>query len=109
MHLAPLTFNAHRLAHVLALICVFLATPQGARAQDARDHAAQLERAASLIGGNQLAEAERQLNQVLKVRPEEAAALNLLGAIRAKQGKLDEAEALFARALGSDNKLTGAR
>ncbi|HEV2880078.1 MAG TPA: tetratricopeptide repeat protein [Pyrinomonadaceae bacterium] len=112
MHLAPLKFNARRAVIVLALTCVFLAPPQGARAQQqqgANDLAGQLERAASLIGGDQLAEAERLLNQVLKVRPQEAVALNLLGAIRAKQGKLDEAEVFFSRAIGSDKKLTGAR
>ncbi len=96
---------------VIALICVLLASSQGARAQEgaANDLAGRLERAASLVGGNQLAEAERLLNQILKVRPEEAAALNLLGAIRAKQGKLDEAEAHFSRAVRSDKRLTGAR
>lgn len=67
-----------------------------------------LERAASLISSNQLAEAEQQLNEVLKLAPNEAAALNLFGAIRAKQGKLDEAEILFSRAVRSDNTLTGA-
>ena len=48
------------------------------------------------------------MNEVLKVAPDEAAALNLLGAIRAKQGKLDEAEAFFSRAVRSDQGLTGA-
>jgi tetratricopeptide (TPR) repeat protein len=67
-----------------------------------------LERAATLIGNNQLAEAEQQLNYVLKVTPNEAAALNLLGTIRAKQGKLDEAETLFSRAVKADNQLIGA-
>jgi Flp pilus assembly protein TadD len=61
-----------------------------------------------LIGSNQLAEAEQQVNQILKAAPNEAAALNLLGAIRAKQGKLDEAEVLFSRAVRSDNGLIGA-
>ena len=92
---------------LLALICALLAVA-GARAQ-APDLAAQLERAASLIGGGQLAEAERQLQQVLRAAPEEAAALNLLGAIRAQQRRLDEAEALFARAVRADARLTGAR
>jgi tetratricopeptide (TPR) repeat protein len=52
--------------------------------------------------------AEQQLNQVLKLAPNEATALNLLGALRAKQGNLDEAEILFSRAVRSNNKLTGA-
>ncbi|HEY9404590.1 MAG TPA: tetratricopeptide repeat protein, partial [Pyrinomonadaceae bacterium] len=113
MHQAPLKFNIRRpllvFAHVFALVGVLLA-PAHAGAQEASNgRAGQLERAASLIGSNQLAEAERQLNLVLKVAPEEAGALNLLGAIRAKQGKLDEAEALFSRAVESDKRLTGAR
>jgi tetratricopeptide (TPR) repeat protein len=113
VHLVPLKLNARRRSRtviVFALVCVFLAPSQGTRAQGAaNDLAGQLERAASLVGGDQLAEAERLLNQVLKARPEEAAALNLLGAIRAKQGKLDEAETFFSRAVRSDKKLTGAR
>lgn len=80
----------------------------GARAQ-APDRVAQLERAAALIGGGRLEEAERQLRQVLKVAPEEPSALNLLGAIRAQQGRLGEAEALFSRAVRGDARLTGAR
>lgn len=115
MHLSPLTFTARRRAAIaFAFLCLLCAPSRGAWTQQpqqrgASDLAGRLERAASLIGGDQLAEAERQLNAVLKVRPEEAAALNLLGAIRAKQGKLDEAEALFLRSVGSDKKLTGAR
>jgi Tfp pilus assembly protein PilF len=70
--------------------------------------AARLERAATLIGNNRLAEAEQQLNSVLKIAPNEAAALNLLGTIRAKQGKLDKAENLFSRAVKADNQLIGA-
>jgi tetratricopeptide (TPR) repeat protein len=101
------TIRCHALA--FALLCVLLGPSHGARAQKSNDLAVRLERAASLIGRDQLPEAEIQLNQVLKVRPNEAAALNLLGAIRAKQGKLDEAEALFTRAVQSDKTLTGAR
>ncbi|HTG15571.1 MAG TPA: tetratricopeptide repeat protein [Blastocatellia bacterium] len=66
-----------------------------------------IERAATLIGDNRIEEAEQQLNNVLRVRPNEAAALGLLGTIRAKQGKLNEAQALFVRAIRIDNKLIG--
>lgn len=107
MYPVPLKFAIRRPAIVLALACVLL-VPAGVRAQS-NDRAGRLERAASLISSNQLAEAEQQLNQVLKVAPEEAAALNLLGAIRAKQGKLDEAEAFFMRSVRRDRELTGAR
>lgn len=91
---------------ILALLCALL-TPLSAGAQ-VYDRAERLERAATLIGNNQLAEAEQLLNQVLKVAPDEASALNLLGAIRAKQGRLDEAETLFSRAVRSDASMTGA-
>jgi len=59
---------------------------------------ARLENAATLIRENRIAEAEQQLNTILKTTPNEAAALNLLGTIRAQQGKLNEAESLLTRA-----------
>lgn len=96
---------------ILVLLSVLLAMAAGASAQQkerSSSRAEQLERAASLIASERLAEAEQQLNQVLKVAPQDATALNLLGAIRAKQGKLDEAETLFARAVRSDPQLAGA-
>ena len=104
MYSAQPKFTAGRFAIVAALLCA-LSAP--ARAQG-NDRVAQLERAAALIGSNRLAEAEQQLNGVLRVAPDEAAALNLLGAIRAQQGRLDEAEALFSRAVRSDGALAGA-
>ncbi|MBV8857985.1 MAG: tetratricopeptide repeat protein [Acidobacteria bacterium] len=94
-------------AAVLALSCVLLA-PAAATAQT-NDRVEQLKRAAALIGSDQLAEAERELNQILRAAPGEAEALNLLGALRAKQGRLEEAEALFLRAVRGDEKLSGAR
>ena len=68
----------------------------------------QLERVAALIGENRIEEAEQQLNAILKASPNEALALNLLGTIRAKQGRLDEAEALFTRAISIDTQFLGA-
>jgi tetratricopeptide (TPR) repeat protein len=68
-----------------------------------------LERAAALINDDRIAEAERQLNYILRASPNQPDALNLLGAIRAKQGKLDEAESLFKRAARGNNKMVGAR
>ncbi len=106
MYIYPLKVTVCRLTIIFALLCVLLA-PASVTAQE-NNRAQQLERAAGLIAANQLALAEQQLDEVLKLAPEEATALNLLGAIRAKQGKLDEAESLFSRAVRSDNKLTGA-
>jgi len=67
-----------------------------------------LERAATLIRDNRMAEAEQQLTAVLKIAPNEAGALNLLGTIRAQQNRLPEAETLFARALRFDQQFVGA-
>jgi tetratricopeptide (TPR) repeat protein len=102
----PQKITVRRQTIILALLCALLA-PASAWAQG-NHRAEQLERAAALIGSDQLAEAERLLSQVLKVAPNEAAALNLMGALRAKQGRLDEAEALFTRAVRSDAALVGA-
>ena len=56
-----------------------------------------LEKAAALIRDNRIAEAERQLSSILTTAPNEAVALNLLGTIRAQQGRLNEAEILLTR------------
>src|SRR3984893_11046733 len=61
-----------------------------------------LENAATLIRENRIAEAEQLLNRILKTAPNEAAALNLLGTIRAQQGRLNEAETLLTRAAKID-------
>jgi tetratricopeptide (TPR) repeat protein len=106
-HAARLRSIIRQPAILLAVLYVLLAPP-GAGAQ-VKTNAERLERVASLIGGNQLVEAEQQLDQILKIAPNEAAALNLFGAIRAKQGRLNEAEALFLRATRSDKSLIGAR
>lgn len=78
---------------------------QTAVAQDV----ASLERAATLIRENKTVEAERQLAIILRAKPKEPVALNLLGTIRAKQGRLDEAENLFVLAVVNDPRYTGAR
>ena len=107
MHTKSLKFGVRRLAITLVSLGVLL-LPASAAAQ-VKNRAERLERVASLISSNQLIEAEQQLNQILKVAPNEATALNLFGAIRAKQGRLIEAETLFLRAIRSDNSLIGAR
>jgi len=83
----------------------FLLATLNARAQS---YLEKVERAASLIRDNRIEEAERELNQALKTKPNEAAALNLLGTIRAQQGKLNDAEALFARAVRIEPLMAGA-
>ena len=70
---------------------------------------ARLERVATLIRENKTTEAERQLALLLKSKPNEPVALNLMGTIRAKQNRLNEAEALFVRAIVNDPRYTGAR
>ena len=70
---------------------------------------ARLEQAAALIRENKTAEAERQLAILLRAQPNQPVALNLLGTIRAKQGRLADAETLFVRAVVNDPRYTGAR
>jgi tetratricopeptide (TPR) repeat protein len=66
-----------------------------------------LELAAALIAENRTAEAEKELASILKLAPNEPAGLNLLGTIRAKQGRYPEAELLFTRAVRSDKEYVG--
>jgi predicted Zn-dependent protease len=68
-----------------------------------------LERVAALIRENKTTEAERQLAILLRSKPNEPVALNLMGTIRAKQNRLNEAEALFVRAVVNDPRYSGAR
>ncbi|HEV7377306.1 MAG TPA: tetratricopeptide repeat protein [Pyrinomonadaceae bacterium] len=101
----------HRLFHtqtIIALLFILLA-PLCAHAQKVSSSPArQFERVAALISENRIEEAEQQLNAILKASPNEALALNLLGTIRAKQGRLDDAEVLFTRAISIDNQFLGA-
>jgi Flp pilus assembly protein TadD len=85
----------------------FLAVPRCVSAQE-NNHVGQIERAAALITVNRIPEAERLLDGILKSSPEDALALNLLGTVRAQQGRLDEAESLFAHALRVDRQFAGA-
>ena len=98
-------FRTQAAAALLFLLCV---SPCASRAQSANNPSTQLERVAALISGNRIDEAEEQLSAILKRTPNDALALNLLGTIRAKQRRLDEAETLFARALSIDNEFLGA-
>jgi predicted Zn-dependent protease len=96
-----------RLAFIIVALVIALLASSETRAQGG--DASGLERAAALISGNRLAEAEQQLNSILKARPNDALALNLLGTVRAQQSRLDEAEALFTRAVRADARFVGAR
>jgi tetratricopeptide (TPR) repeat protein len=108
-HLDALIPAARPLRVAIAALVVLPITlmPLRAAAQE-RSIAARLEQAAMLIANNQIAEAEIQLNRILRVRPNEATALNLLGTVRARQGRLDEAERLFSHAVQADSRLVGA-
>lgn len=102
---------SHRVFHTQAIITLLfiLLAPLCAHAQKSSSSPArQLERVAALISENRIEEAEQRLNAILKASPNEALALNLLGTIRAKQGRLDDAEALFTRAVSIDNQFLGA-
>lgn len=70
---------------------------------------ARLERVATLIRENKTTEAERQLAILLRSKPNEPVALNLLGTIRAKQSRLNEAETLFVRSVVNDPHYSAAR
>ncbi len=98
-----------RLTSGFTFIVVLSVALFAAAASRAQGGESDLERAAALISGNKLAEAEQQLNSILKARPNDALALNLFGALRAQQGRLEEAEALFSRAVRADAKFVGAR
>jgi predicted Zn-dependent protease len=89
-------------------LCLLLLSAPDATARQGAVASGRLERAAALIGDNRLPEAEQQLNSILKTTPGDALALNLLGTVRAKQGRLDEAEALFVRAVRADRAFVGA-
>ena len=91
---------------VLGMLCLFGAT---AIAQGDTDLTQRFEAVAALIQSDRLPEAEKELTQILRAAPTSAIALNLMGTVRAKQGRLNEAEAFFLRAVRGDGKFTGAR
>src|SRR5262249_14951729 len=66
-----------------------------------------LEQAAALISANRTAEAEKELQAILKLSPDDSGALNLLGTVRAQQGRYAEAVVLFTRAIRSDKLFVG--
>jgi tetratricopeptide (TPR) repeat protein len=107
VYTAPIKSIVPHVAIVITLIYTVL-TPAVAGTQ-VKTSLQRLERVAALINGNQLVEAEQQLNQILTVAPNDATALNFFGTIRAKQGRLKEAEGFFLRAIRIEDSLIGAR
>lgn len=97
LHVVPMKSIIRQSVTVSTLLYMVL-TPAVAGTQS-KTSTQRLERVAALISGNQLVEAEQQLNQVLRNAPNDATALNLFGTIRAKQGRLKEAEGFFLRAI----------
>jgi Tfp pilus assembly protein PilF len=100
----------HKKAHKIqatVLLCIFCFSVPLCGQQT--DPVKLFEQIASLIQDNRLAEAEKELTSILRVTPDLPVALNFLGTIRAKQGRLNEAETLFVRAVRNDKNFTGAR
>jgi Flp pilus assembly protein TadD len=101
--------NSRQKAHKgFLLLCILFLCAAPLRAQKV-DVVQVLEQVATLISNNQLAVAEKELTSVLRVAPNLPAALNLMGSVRAKQGRLVEAESLFLRAVQNDKNYLGAR
>jgi tetratricopeptide (TPR) repeat protein len=103
--------NSHQKAHkapTILLLCILCLAAAPSFAQE-RDLTQIFEQIAAQVRDNRLAEAEKELTQVLRVSPDLPAALNLMGSVRAKQGRLAEAESLFLRAVRNDKSYTGAR
>jgi Tfp pilus assembly protein PilF len=74
-----------------------------------RDLVQLFEQVAAQIRDNKLTEAEKELTSILRISPDLPVALSFMGTIRAKQGRLNEAELLFLRAVRNDSKFSGAR
>src|SRR5262249_49842688 len=101
--------SAARTPAVFSIIAaVLLVVPGPGHTAQGDSVARRLERSADLIRLNKIPEAERELAGILKVAPNDADALNLLGTIRAQQGRLKEAEALFRQALRVNGRLISA-
>lgn len=99
----------HRRFIAALFISVLLAVTLMAQTSDEARAVARLQRVAQLISDRDLANAESELQSLLQVAPTEARALNLLGVVRAEQGRAREAEELFKRAQATSPQLLGAR
>ena len=100
--------KAQKAQKLLCLFCALWVVTASVRAQNP-DVVQLFEQVATLIRDNRLPEAEKELTSVLQVTPDLPVALNLMGSLRAKQGRLVEAENLFLRAVRNDKNFTGAR
>ena len=94
-----------RLAIFVALLTILVGSSVAVAQVD--NLVPRLEHAAGLIAGKQIDEAEKELSAILKAMPNEPIALNLLGTVRAQQGRFNEAEVLFASAVRGDNRFVG--
>jgi tetratricopeptide (TPR) repeat protein len=99
------TCAGRRIAILAVLFAILINTSDTAAQAD--NVLKQLEHAAALIADNRIADAEKELSSILKAAPNEPAALNLLGTIRARQGRVREAENFFLRAIRGDAKYVG--
>jgi tetratricopeptide (TPR) repeat protein len=102
------TSNGHKVGCRLALVILLLVVLVPEVLAQSVDLVKRLEHVAALIADNRTTDAEQELSGVLRRAPNEPAALNLLGTIRAKQGKLREAELAFSRAVRADNQFVAA-
>jgi len=102
--------KAHKAQLVLCLCLLYLLCPFAIPLYaQSTDVVQAFEQVAALIRDDRLVEAEKELNRVLRLQPDLPVALNLMGSLRAKQGRLVEAESLFVRAVQGDKNFTGAR
>ena len=99
------TFSLVSCFFVGCVLCLFVASVSAQQT----DLVQVFEQIASMVRDNRLAEAEKELTSILRTQPDLPVALDFLGTIRAKQGRLNEAELLFLRALRNDKNFTGAR
>jgi tetratricopeptide (TPR) repeat protein len=102
-------------ARAILLLCLLGASPAGAQSQapvappiSAPTRLQELRQATSLVAHHQLEEAESILSHVLEQDPKEARAIELIGVIRAEQGKRAEAEQLFREAIEANPTLVAA-
>jgi len=97
-------------ANLCAVACLLLLSGYHPVSSQVRPNLIErLETAAVSIRENRLTEAEQQLQAILKTNANQPDALNLLGAVRAKQKRFDEAEKFFTRAVNANASLVSAR